>query len=138
MLYDAHNHLQDDWLSPHREQVLTDLAELPLARAVVNGTCESDWPGVAKLARERAFVLPSFGLHPWNVGNATADWRRKLEDIVSPQLAAGGPVAIGEIGLDRWILDRARPDDSRLAGLRRAPLPQQMDAFTWQLRFAAE
>ena len=29
-------------------------------------------------------------------------------------------VAIGEIGIDRWILDRARPDDTRLAGLRRA------------------
>jgi TatD DNase family protein len=138
MLYDAHNHLQDAWLSPHRQQVLTDLAKLPLARAVVNGTCESDWSDVMKLAREHAFVLPSFGLHPWNVGNATPDWRRKLEEIVSLPRASDGGVAIGEIGLDRWILDRARPDDSRLAGLRRAPLPEQMDAFTWQLRLAAE
>lgn len=49
-----------------------------------------------------------------------------------------GTVAIGEIGLDRWILERARPDDSRLAGLRRASLAEQIEAFTWQLGVAAE
>jgi TatD DNase family protein len=45
---------------------------------------------------------------------------------------------VGEIGLDRWILDRARPDDSRLTGLRRASLDEQIEAFTWQLGLAAE
>jgi TatD DNase family protein len=138
MLYDAHNHLQDAWLSPHRAQVLTDLKTLPLARAVVNGTCQSDWGDVAELAREHAFVLPSFGLHPWNVGNATAGWRDELERVVAAHQKRDGGVAIGEIGLDRWILERARPDDSRLAGLRRATLAEQVDAFTWQLRLAAE
>ena len=38
MLYDAHNHLQDAWLTPHRAQVFADLARLPLRGAVVNGT----------------------------------------------------------------------------------------------------
>src|SRR5688572_3415396 len=138
MLYDAHNHLQDAWLTPHREQVLNDLRALPLARAVVNGTCQSDWADVAELARDHAFVLPSFGLHPWNVGNANASWQDELERFVSAHAQTTDGVAIGEIGLDRWILDRARPDDSRLAGLRRAPLPEQIEAFTWQLHFAAE
>lgn len=138
MLYDAHNHLQDAWLTPHREQVLADLRTLPLARAVVNGTCQTDWIDVAELARLHAFVVPSFGLHPWNVGNATSDWRDELERFVSAHGQTPGGVAIGEIGLDRWILDRARPDDSRLAGLRRAPLAEQIEAFTWQLHFAAE
>jgi TatD DNase family protein len=46
--------------------------------------------------------------------------------------------AIGEIGLDRWILDRARPNDPRLAGLRRASLAEQIEVFTWQLTEAAE
>ena len=138
MLYDAHNHLQDAWLTPHRGQVLTDLRTLPLARAVVNGTCQYDWADVAELASAHAFVVPSFGLHPWNVGNATAGWRRELERCVSAHQGKTGGVAIGEIGLDRWILERARPDDSRLSGLRRAPLAEQIEAFTWQLRFAAE
>jgi TatD DNase family protein len=133
-LYDAHNHLQDAWLTPHRAQVFHDLAKIPLRGAVVNGTCESDWLDVSSLAREHAFVLPSFGLHPWNVGNATPHWR----DALGRQLDANPRAAVGEIGLDRWILDRARPDDSRLAGLRRAPLEEQLTVFRWQLELAAE
>lgn len=133
-LYDAHNHLQDAWLAPHRAQVFRDLAAIPLRAAVVNGTCESDWPDVVSLAREHALILPSFGLHPWNAGNATVQWR----DTLHRQLDAHPRAAIGEIGLDRWILDRARPDDSRLAGLRRAPLEEQLATFRWQLELAAE
>jgi TatD DNase family protein len=141
-LYDAHNHLQDDWLAPHRAQVFRDLAAMPLRRAVVNGTSEADWPEVARLARDHAFIVPSFGLHPWNVGNASPRWRDALRaqlDAAAPP-AAGQPavVGLGEVGLDRWILERARPDDSRLAGLRRASVEEQLDAFQWQLQLAAE
>jgi TatD DNase family protein len=138
MFFDAHNHLQDAWLLPYRTQVLTDLARIPLSRAVVNGTCQTDWPDVATLAREHHFVLPSFGLHPWNVGNATPAWRAELRQQLDLYGNQPGVLAIGEIGLDRWILDRARPDDSRLAGLRRASLAEQVEAFTWQLGLAAE
>lgn len=132
--YDAHNHLQDAWLAPHRAQVCADLARLPLRAAVVNGTAEHDWDDVAALAREHAFVRPSFGLHPWNVGNATSQWRDALER----QLDRNPAAHIGEIGLDRWMLDRARPDDSRLDGLRRASLDEQSEAFAWQLELAAQ
>ncbi len=133
-LYDAHNHLQDAWLTPHRAQVLADLASLPLRRAVVNGTAETDWPEVTALARAHAFVLPSYGLHPWNLGNASPQWRDTLRRTLD-----GDPrAAMGEIGLDRWIVDRAHPDDSRLAGLRRASLDEQREAFVWQLTLAAE
>ena len=133
-LYDAHNHLQDPWLSPHRAQIFADLARIPLRRAVVNGTGEPDWPDVAALAREHAFILPSYGLHPWNVGNATTRWRDELR----VRLDADPRAVLGEIGLDRWMLERARPDDPRLAGLRRASLDEQLDAFGWQLAIAAE
>src|SRR5688572_32695033 len=115
MLYDAHNHLQDEWLKPHRARVFADLESIPLARAVVNGTCQHDWPDVAAIAREHAFILPSFGLHPWNVGNATPGWRDELQHRIANYTHTADAVAIGEIRLDRWILDRARPDDSRLA-----------------------
>jgi TatD DNase family protein len=132
--YDAHNHLQDAWLTPHRAQVFRALAAIPLRGAVVNGTSESDWPDVAALAKEHAFIISSFGLHPWNVGNATPAWR----DALRRQLDASPRAAIGEVGLDRWILERARPDDSRLAGLRRASLEEQLEVFTWQVALAAE
>jgi TatD DNase family protein len=121
--------------------VFADLARLPLCCAVVNGTAENDWAEVTALAREHAFILPSYGLHPWNVGNASARWRDQLQR----ELDADPRATIGEIGLDRWILERAdrwileraKPDDSRLAGLRRASLDEQLEAFHWQLALAA-
>lgn len=133
MFYDAHNHLQDAWLAPFHAQILADLAAASVARVVVNGTCLSDWPDVAALAQAHAVVMPSFGLHPWDVGNAHEPWRAALESVLTAHPSAG----VGEIGLDRWILDRAKPDDPRLAGLRRAPLDEQLEAFTWQLALAA-
>lgn len=134
ILYDAHNHLQDAWLTPHRTQVLADLKDIPLKAAVVNGTAEGDWDDVARLARELPYVRASYGLHPWNVGNAGPHWRDALRRHLATDPAAG----VGEIGLDRWILDRARPDDARLAGLRRASLEEQVEAFRWQLELAAD
>lgn len=132
-LYDAHNHLQDDWLSPHLDAIATDLDAVGVRATVVNGTCESDWPAVAALARRFPWVVPSYGLHPWDAGNRTPDWLARLRT----QLAADPHAAVGEIGLDRWILDSAKPDDPRLAGLRRAPLEEQGEIFLKQLALAA-
>ena len=132
-LFDAHNHLHDEWLLPHREKVLADLASASVRRTVVNATCETDWPAVTALAQVSPIVLPSYGLHPWDAGNRTPDWQHNL----LAALDADPRAALGEFGLDRWILDRARPDDPRLAGLRRAPLAEQLEVFTWQLNLAA-
>jgi TatD DNase family protein len=133
-LYDAHNHLQDAALAPHRARVFADLASVGVRRAVVNGTCETDWSEVAALAKERAVVLPSYGLHPWDAGNRTSDWQKNLR----ARLTADPHSAVGEIGLDRWIIDGMKPGDPRLAGLRVAPLEEQREVFAWQLALAAE
>lgn len=132
-LYDAHNHAHDDWLAPHHGQIDADLRAVNLRRAVVNGTCEADWPAVAALAARYSWVFPSYGLHPWDAGNRAAGWFDRLKE----RLAAEPHAAIGEIGLDRWILDSAKPDDPRLAGLRRAPLEEQGEVFIKQLSLAA-
>ncbi len=132
-LYDAHCHYHDAWLTPHRARVFADLGSVGVQRAVVNGTCETDWPEVAALAKEFPIATPSYGLHPWDAGNRSPDWEKNLV----AQLDANPRAFLGEIGLDRWILDRARPDDPRLAGLRRAPLAEQTDVFLRQLDLAA-
>jgi len=132
--HDAHNHLQDDWLAPHLDQIADQLTAIGLRKAVVNGTCEDDWPRVSELSRRFPWVVPSFGLHPWDVGNRSPAWLEKLSDALAPDSHAG----VGEIGLDRWILERARPDDPRLAGLRRAPLDEQTQVFIAQLQLAAK
>lgn len=133
-LYDAHNHLHDEWLVPHWAKIAVQLPALGLRRAIVNGTSEADWPQVLALAHAHpTWIAPSLGLHPWHVGNRSTDWLSTLTTALDAHPSA----AIGEIGLDRWMTDRARPDDPRLAGLRRAPLEEQLDVFTAQLALAA-
>jgi len=133
-LYDAHNHLQDAWLAPHYPRVFADLAAVGVRRAVVNGSSEADWPDVAALAAAHPVVLPSYGVHPWDAGNRSPAWQKNL----LARLDADPRAAVGEIGLDRWMTDRAKPDDPRLAGLRIAPIEEQTGVFLWQLGLAAE
>ena len=119
-LLDAHNHLHDARLAPHRMEICVELARLGVTRAVMNGTQESDWAAVADLAREKDWNVPSFGLHPWYVGEHTAGWLEALR----AQLEAHPNAGVGEIGLDRWIEGH---DDAA-----------QAEVFTAQLALAAE
>jgi TatD DNase family protein len=118
-LYDAHNHLQDERLAPHREAILATLQREGVAGMVVNGSCEADWPEVLALAREHAQVIPSFGYHPWYVKERLPDWQQALVRHLEAV-----PSAVGEVGLDRWVKDY--------------DLEQQQQVFVWQLRLAAE
>ncbi len=120
-------------MTPHLASIDTDLRACGVQRVVVNGTCENDWPAVTALAERFEWVLSSYGLHPWDAGNRSANWLATLQ----AQLAANPRAGVGEIGLDRWILDSAKPDDPRLTGLRRAPLEEQGEVFLKQLALAA-
>ncbi len=119
-MIDAHNHLHDPRLAPNRSAILATLERLGVTHAVVNGTRESDWPAVAELARQKAWILPSFGLHPWQVAGRSADWLAQLRENLDAHPGAG----VGEIGLDRWV-----------AGHDPA---EQHAVFTAQLALAAE
>ncbi|OAM90901.1 TatD family hydrolase [Termitidicoccus mucosus] len=131
--FDAHNHLHDPWLEPHLDDLAAQLPALGLRRAVANGTCEDDWPAVSDLSLRLPWVVPSFGLHPWHAGNRSPHWLDRLRAA----LAAHPAAHVGEVGLDRWMLDRARPDDPRLAGLRRSPPDEQREILAAQLALAA-
>lgn len=148
-LYDAHNHLQDERLAPHLDAILPTLASAGMVRMVVNGSCEEDWPAVLKLAQGDARVLPSFGYHPWYVHERTPDWQREIIRFLDTV-----PSAIGEIGLDKWILKepgmvgRVNPcaplsvtsnDGAHGVTLPTvASLAEQEEVFVWQLRLAAK
>ncbi|MBN8418029.1 MAG: TatD family hydrolase [Verrucomicrobia bacterium] len=99
MLYDAHNHLQDERLDPWREQILPMLPQSGLGEMIVNGSSEEDWPAVAELARRHTWIRPAFGLHPWYVKERTQDWDTTLKQ----HLVSHPRAVVGEIGLDRWI-----------------------------------
>lgn len=133
-LYDAHQHFHFEPLTPHRAKIVKDLHAVGLRKAVVNATNEEEWPVVAALAREYHWVVPSHGVHPWDCGDRKPGWLEKLRAALAADPAAG----IGEIGLDRWIINGVRPDDPRIAGIRVAPLTEQIEVFAAQLALAAE
>lgn len=117
-LYDAHNHLQDVRLAAQLEDVLAECRRTGIARMVVNGTREADWPRLLALAKKHPIVLPSFGYHPWYVGERTDQWLDELQRYLDAV-----PSTVGEIGLDRWM---ENPD-----------VPLQEELFRAQLRVAA-
>jgi len=129
-LYDAHNHLHDDRLKPHLASILGSLQSSGIQRMVVNGACAGDWSAVLELARQDQRVVPSFGYHPWYVGERTQDWQRELIRCLDSI-----PSAIGEIGLDKWVLENPTRLGSPVSA---AALPEQEEVFVWQLRLAAE
>lgn len=118
-LYDAHNHLQDERFAGRQSEIMAKAAGAGVVRMVVNGACEQDWPPVLELAQQFPQVLPSFGYHPWYLGERTTQWQPELIRFLDRVRSA-----VGEIGLDRW-----KP------GL---PYDGQEEAFVWQLRLAAE
>ena len=117
--YDAHNHLQDDRFGGRQNELLAACEKSGVARMVVNGASEGDWPQVLALARENKIVLPSFGYHPWHLAERTPGWLKNLEKFLDEI-----PSAIGEIGLDRW-----KPDLS---------YDGQEEVFLAQLQLAAQ
>lgn len=118
--YDAHNHLQDERFIGWQSDLLAAAEKSGVARMVVNGACDEDWPEVLRLARESKTVLPSFGYHPWYLHECTPEWKENLEAF----LEANPTAAVGEIGLDRW-----KPE---------LPYDRQEEIFLGQLGIAAK
>jgi TatD DNase family protein len=138
ILTDGHNHLQDPRLGSDPASLVAEARRAGIGRMVVNGALPADWPDVARLAdRWPDLVIPAFGLHPWYLNEAGPDWERQLVDRLDRHPAAG----VGEIGLDRWMLDN--PDRWRaLSGSAPEIDPpdrhRQSRAFAAQIRLAAE
>lgn len=118
---DAHNHLQDERFGGRQAELVAVARAAGVARMVVNGSCEADWPQVEALARDFPdLVVRSFGYHPWYVGERTPRWREVLAEFLDRTPGA----VVGEIGLDRW-----KP------GL---PYEGQEEVFVAQLTLAAQ
>ncbi len=148
--YDAHNHLQDDRFGGRQAELLAACAQTGLARMVVNGTCEADWPQVLALALK--FGRAGSPLPADEPGKSSAPqpspagahgvtrptiilpsfgyhpWylHRRTTDWLKNlvKFLDATPSGVGEIGLDRY-----KPD---------LPYDGQEEAFIAQLRLAAE
>ncbi|NWK57189.1 TatD family hydrolase [Verrucomicrobiaceae bacterium N1E253] len=118
-MFDSHNHLQSQRFGELRSRVIEEMFQAGVTRAVINGTSPNDWGYVSELSRQHPQqLIPSFGLHPWYVDEAPADWSDQLVRMLDLHPTAG----IGECGLDR-----AR---------HRSHFQLQLSTFTHQLQLA--
>ena len=124
--FDAHNHLQDERFVGRWEELMSAAREAGVVRMVVNGACEEDWPVVAMLARQFPEVIPSFGYHPWYLGERTPAWQERLVGWLDQTTGA----VVGEIGVDRWMLEN--PD--RWRRYRQGTLSFAGDPPEWSLQ----
>ena len=106
---DAHNHLQMPKIAHLADDLNQWTSFHKIRRMVVNGTRESDWSDVARLAAQHPSVVrPAFGLHPWHIQHRSEKWIEQLEHYL-----VKNPVAsIGECGLDRWIANHDIDDQT--------------------------
>jgi TatD DNase family protein len=119
-LVDAHCHLGDAVFDPDRDAVLARAAEATVRHVVVIGTTPEDSARAAALARGRAGLSATAGLHPHDAAAWSADTAARLKALLDlPEV-----VAVGETGLD-YHYDHS-------------PRDAQRRAFEAQLALAAE
>lgn len=106
MLVDTHCHLDAAEFDADREAVIGSARQAGVGAIIVPAVERANFGAVASLCREYAGCFPAYGIHPLYVGRATD------EDLAALQatLAREHALAVGEIGLDRYVAER---DDAR-------------------------
>lgn len=143
-LIDTHTHLDSFARRGELPAILTRARAAGLEAMVAIGTDLDDWTLYRDLARDHSGTVNyTVGLHPCSVGG---DWAGRVGQLEAfwggarsqDALAAGKthaegafhpPVALGEIGLDRFHLPKETAEAEKIFSWQRA-------AFTEQLRLA--
>ena len=155
-LYDAHNHLQDDRFGGRQAELLAHCARVGVARMVVNGSCEADWPQVLALASQPVRTRHPVAASRQSAANSSAEDERRSAE---PPLRMGASPLVRilpSFGYHPWYVHERTPDwlkhlvrfldqaPSAIGeiGLDRwkpgLPYEGQEEVFIAQLRLAAE
>ena len=110
--FDAHNHLQDPRLEPGLPDVIRRARNAGVSFMSCCGTEAPDWPRVERLAAEVPGLIPSFGIHPWNLRGRGDRWLEDLESVIKRVPSAG----VGEIGLDHALEYRCDDEQDEVFG----------------------
>jgi len=132
MLIDTHCHLAEFARCDDVGGALARAEAAGVGRVITIGTGPDDWEPYASLAAQYSGRVDyTVGLHPCDIGEG--DWRGDVDKLAAFfQRGAGArPVALGEIGLDRFHLPK---DTAKAAEI----FAKQEDAFRAQLAIAKE
>ncbi len=116
-LIDTHTHLESFVRGGVLPDVLARARAAGVEAMIAIGTSPDDWTLYRELAREQpGLVHYSAGLHPCSVGE---DWREAMAQVEGFWAGATRPVALGEIGLDRFHLPKEAEAAERIFGWQR-------------------
>jgi TatD DNase family protein len=102
-LIDSHCHLSLSPLSHHIHSLLSRCERWGVIGLVSCGVCPGDdWETLSEIARERPFIRPQFGLHPWWIDTAPMNWKDTLREYLRRYPQAG----VGECGIDKCVKKR--------------------------------
>lgn len=121
VLFDTHCHLDVEEFDPDRDQVLAAARAAGVIGIVVPGIYAAAWPRLLRLCSTTADLHPALGLHPVYLAQHRPEHIADLERA----LAETRPLAVGEIGLDRYRRDL---DPTRQQALFEAQLVLARDA----------
>ena len=106
MFVDTHCHLDATEFDGDRDAVAIAAAQAGVGLIVVPSVERANFGAVASVCRDHAGCLPAYGIHPMYLDRARdEDLDALRETVLSEQ-----PMAIGEIGLERFVEPR---DDVR-------------------------
>jgi TatD DNase family protein len=101
-MIDAHCHLHFPQLHTLHPSLAQKMRHAGITAAIVNGTCEADWPNVFSLCQSQPQIFhPAYGVHPWKIADISPKWAETLEKF----LRAEPNASIGECGIDHWRKD---------------------------------
>lgn len=99
VLTDTHTHICDASFDPDREAVLARAAAAGVAAVIAVGEDQADAEKNMALTHEFPILKPAAGLYPTHLDRTAA---AELEDFIRAH--RGALVAIGEVGLDFWMV----------------------------------
>jgi len=110
-LIDTHTHLETFARKGTLPEVLARAKEAGLEAMITIGTSPEDWSLYRKLAQEHGgFIYYTVGLHPCSVDERWSEAVAQIEDFFECHLSNDKlPVALGEVGLDRFHLPKDDP-----------------------------
>lgn len=131
VLIDTHTHLETFARNDTLAETLARARQGGLGAMITIGTSTDDWALYRELARKNPeLVRYSAGLHPCSV---TETWPEELARLPAfwSEAAGPAPVALGEIGLDRFHLPKDSDEAERVFGWQR-------EAFVEGLKLARQ
>lgn len=118
MLIDTHCHLDAAEFDADREAVAQAARQSNVSVIVVPAIERANFGAVASVCREHPGCVAAYGIHPMYVAKAREEDIQALRETIAREQ----PIAVGEIGLDRFVAER---DDA-----------QQLYYFVEQLKIA--